>query len=676
MKSRTLGRSNGIFVLVIAAVILAGIRGSALGAPAPAPAKLEPVQLDSGPLDNASDQPAVVFSREIDLGPEVPWFRVVFSAARLSPGSLVRVTSLLDGDWQTLDAQQLEEWGYATAFFNGSAARIELIAAPHARGESIKVENMFVGRGLADVGEPQVPDGGDGTAAICDMTDERVLSNDARVARLWPVGCTAFIIHEPPDPATDKCHLSAGHCFLDEKGGREPADVLQFNVPPSVGCSRRHPQAAFQFAVRRDTEDARLTGDGCGTDWAVFRCHRNPVTGLTTYQTQGAAFFRGLVPAPGPDTSDAPPDIRVTGYGRDGGQVPNACAPCVPGDDDDDRNQVQQREDGNLFDVANCDPPRPGVLPYKRLDDCPGNSGSPIIRLDTDQAIGIQVQGGCKTSAICCVAFPVNIGTRLDADGLQAAMTRCGRVAADPPPGHKMHYPQLPDPFGWDVLMTYPKILADDWRCTESGLISEIRFWGSWRGDYVGNITRICVWIYSDYPGPPYSRPANLLWERYIYPPDFKVGFEGYGEQGWYDPNTEYYLKGDHLSYFNVIIPHIPEAFKQRRGDVYWLALQVDVADKIPGDGVFPSFGWKTTYPSLQFRDDAVWSDDKFGPWSELRDPQTHESLDLAFVVNGPRQPIPTVSEWGLIVMTLLLLAGAKVYFGRRRRAATAGIGS
>lgn len=28
---------------------------------------------------------------------------------------------------------------------------------------------------------------------------------------------------------------------------------------------------------------------------------------------------------------------------------------------------------------------------------------------------------------------------------------------------------------------------------------------------------------------------------------------------------------------------------------------------------------------------------------------------------------IPTVSEWGLVVMTLLLLTGAKFYFGRRR---------
>ena len=33
----------------------------------------------------------------------------------------------------------------------------------------------------------------------------------------------------------------------------------------------------------------------------------------------------------------------------------------------------------------------------------------------------------------------------------------------------------------------------------------------------------------------------------------------------------------------------------------------------------------------------------------------------------SPDKPIPTVSEWGLVVLALLLLTGAKVYFGRRR---------
>jgi len=38
----------------------------------------------------------------------------------------------------------------------------------------------------------------------------------------------------------------------------------------------------------------------------------------------------------------------------------------------------------------------------------------------------------------------------------------------------------------------------------------------------------------------------------------------------------------------------------------------------------------------------------------------------------GEPPPIPTVSEWGLIIMTLLLLTAATVVFARRRRAAAA----
>ncbi len=39
----------------------------------------------------------------------------------------------------------------------------------------------------------------------------------------------------------------------------------------------------------------------------------------------------------------------------------------------------------------------------------------------------------------------------------------------------------------------------------------------------------------------------------------------------------------------------------------------------------------------------------------------------------GPCEPaIPTVSEWGLIVMTLLALTAGTIVFGRRRRAAMA----
>ncbi|KPK49772.1 MAG: hypothetical protein AMK72_03760, partial [Planctomycetes bacterium SM23_25] len=66
--------------------------------------------------------------------------------------------------------------------------------------------------------------------------------------------------------------------------------------------------------------------------------------------------------------------------------------------------------------------------------------------------------------------------------------------------GHKMHYPQLPDPNGWDVRLSYfdppaggvgesGRILADDWKCTGTGPLNDVHFWGSWKGDLVGTIT-------------------------------------------------------------------------------------------------------------------------------------------------------------------------------------------
>lgn len=36
-------------------------------------------------------------------------------------------------------------------------------------------------------------------------------------------------------------------------------------------------------------------------------------------------------------------------------------------------------------------------------------------------------------------------------------------------------------------------------------------------------------------------------------------------------------------------------------------------------------------------------------------------------VMQSEPEDIPTTSEWGLVVMTLVLLAAGKVYFGRRR---------
>ena len=69
-----------------------------------------------------------------------------------------------------------------------------------------------------------------------------------------------------------------------------------------------------------------------------------------------------------------------------------------------------------------------------------------------------------------------------------------------------MHFPQLPDPNGWDVRGDYGGVsytkLVDDWQCSQSGPISDVHIWGSWEGDTVGSIEYVDVRIYEDVPDP------------------------------------------------------------------------------------------------------------------------------------------------------------------------------
>lgn len=213
----------------------------------------------------------------------------------------------------------------------------------------------------------------------------------------------------------------------------------------------------------------------------------------------------------------------------------------------------------------------------------------------------------------------------------------CVPVAgADWEPGqwHKMHYPQLPDPNGWDIDVVAGNIVADDWMCTESNLVTDIHFWYSWAHDQVGTIAFIHVSIHADIPdpdgpdGPLYSMPGEALWERTFYPGEFTTRWYGEGSQGFWDAGGGP-IPNDHVSYYQCNITDIPAPFAQEMGNIYWLALSITVTDPVS-----THIGWKTS-PD-HFNDDAVRFAGLNGvPWQELRDPYTGESLDMAFVITG-----------------------------------------
>jgi len=208
-----------------------------------------------------------------------------------------------------------------------------------------------------------------------------------------------------------------------------------------------------------------------------------------------------------------------------------------------------------------------------------------------------------------------------------------GTVSADwyEGDGHKMHFPQLPDPNGWDVDF-HDWRLGDDWKCSESGPVTDIHFWYSWAQDMEQEIEWIKVSIWSDDPGPP-SKPLEELWFRQFTMDEFIINGPWDGNQGWWHPSGEW-IPNDHNMYWQINIVDIEDPWIQEEGVIYWLVIEMPYFD-FP----FPAIGWKTTLD--HWNDNAVFGVP--GNWISLWDPiNPDEPIDFAFVITGEEEePIP-----------------------------------
>lgn len=328
-----------------------------------------PIELDSGHVTNHTSARGVVWAG-IAAARDASSFRLFFSDATLGtppPGgapTVLRITSLVDGAQQHHTARTLRQWRLGTAYFNGSAALIEIIADPGAGPSRVQT----------DVAAIDLRDGE--LESICGGTDERQPTDDLRVGRLSPILCTSWLIDDPMH-----CLLTAGHCLSG-------AFVIEFNVPPSLpDGTRQHPPPSEQYAIDPDSKQGF---DGAvGDDWGYFGAFPNTETQLTPGQAQGAWFE--LADA-APDATDA---VRLTGFGLvfpPGDLTMNGAPKTNVG-------LYGGREDATTVLHA--------------ADTSGGSSGSPINDAATGRAIGIHTHAGCD---------PFNHGTAIDHPDLQWAL--------------------------------------------------------------------------------------------------------------------------------------------------------------------------------------------------------------------------------------------------------------
>ena len=185
----------------------------------------------------------------------------------------------------------------------------------------------------------------------------------------------------------------------------------------------------------------------------------------------------------------------------------------------------------------------------------------------------------------------------------------------------KMHFPQEPDPAGWDVCLI-DQWLADDFLCTETGPIHDIHFWYSFLEDIEGEILPLDIAIYDD-AGPPSFGPGVPLW-TWNGMGTVTVRPYGSGPQGFICPSTGFIQPPpDHFEFYQINIEDISEPFQQIADTTYWLVIR----SQIPQPMAVP--GWKTSV--TQFQSPALWSTDLMN-WRPIETPEMH---DLAFVITS-----------------------------------------
>ncbi|MEM7228117.1 MAG: hypothetical protein AAF432_04800 [Planctomycetota bacterium] len=288
--------------------------------------------------------------------------RLVFSQVVLAPHAFVRVTNLVDGEIQVLDARGMRDWNHTSAYFNGDTLLVELVGngpgMNHVNIAGILIQEPPTASSFNGADQPP--------CGQCGETDDRLPSEIEGVCRFLPTICTGIVYNE------QSCVLAAGACSIVPE-----IAVAQFRVPPSQNdCSVVHPSVDDQFPVLAQVR----RNDGPGASWNVVTLGRNG-------ELESPVDRYGVVHVP----SDVPPlpgaDVLVAGYGLD-----EECA----------RSQTLQVAGGTIGSI--------GDQMFDVTADIAGGSAGSLV-LQDGAFIGMVTHCPCPNTA-----------QRIDEAGIQASL--------------------------------------------------------------------------------------------------------------------------------------------------------------------------------------------------------------------------------------------------------------
>jgi hypothetical protein len=215
---------------------------------------------------------------------------------------------------------------------------------------------------------------------------------------------------------------------------------------------------------------------------------------------------------------------------------------------------------------------------------------------------------------------------------------------------------------GWDEVSDYQQgpVMADDFPCYDDRPITDIHWWGSFKGWDQPEPPRLPdafhIGIWTDFPDPDpddpstYSHPETLIWENYC--DNYVWNFVGYDVDPYQRPEYE----NETCFQFTQLLSE-DEWFQQEpledpdQPNIYWLSIA-----PIWADGMQPEYpwGWKTREHTFQddavrIRDASIWPVRLGSQWTGGEPVEVEgQSWDLAFelTTNAPGEPDPPSADF------------------------------